>query len=114
MNKSTVERLTGCEVVKIGPREWKLLYQPPLTGTGHKEKDVLQDLHDKFWKIRKTEVFIRDGHKCVVCCSPFHIECDHIVNRSQGGTHDPSNLQTLCNNCHSAKTWLKGRWAKNA
>jgi len=29
---------------------------------------------------------------------------DHRIPRRQGGTDDPSNLQTLCASCHSAKT----------
>jgi 5-methylcytosine-specific restriction protein A len=29
---------------------------------------------------------------------------DHIVPLSRGGTHDESNLQTLCASCHSRKT----------
>ena len=29
---------------------------------------------------------------------------DHIINTAQGGTDDPTNLQTLCNPCHDKKT----------
>ncbi len=32
------------------------------------------------------------------------IERDHILPQSQGGTHEVSNLQWLCSNCHSMKT----------
>lgn len=31
-------------------------------------------------------------------------EVDHITPKAEGGTDDPSNLQTLCNTCHKAKT----------
>jgi hypothetical protein len=29
---------------------------------------------------------------------------DHIVPRARGGTHEDSNLQPLCKNCHDAKS----------
>lgn len=29
---------------------------------------------------------------------------DHIVPKTQGGTDDASNLQTLCERCHNVKT----------
>jgi len=31
---------------------------------------------------------------------------DHVVSRRNGGTNDPSNLQTLCDSCNSAKSGL--------
>lgn len=34
--------------------------------------------------------------------NPLHT--DHIIRREDGGTDEPSNLQTLCQRCHSAKT----------
>ena len=50
-----------------------------------------------------------------LCEDPFGIHgrrpvpgdhVDHIVPLSRGGTHDESNLQTLCASCHSRKTVL--------
>ena len=32
------------------------------------------------------------------------LEVDHIVPQWEGGTHDLSNLQVLCANCHALKT----------
>jgi len=51
---------------------------------------------------------IRDAHlklepNCRVCGQPGkHV--DHIKPLRQGGTHDESNLRTLCASCHSRKT----------
>lgn len=38
------------------------------------------------------------------------LDIDHIVPISQGGSrNDPSNLQTLCPNCHRVKSLLEAR-----
>ena len=36
-------------------------------------------------------------------------ELDHIIPLVDGGTHDPSNLQTLCTPCHKKKTAQEAR-----
>ena len=36
-------------------------------------------------------------------------ELDHIVPLVDGGSHDPSNLQTLCTPCHKNKTAQEAR-----
>ena len=58
-------------------------------------------------------VFIRDRWICQDC-GRFCVEkagapglwphCDHIVPKSQGGSDEPHNRQTLCGSCHSVKT----------
>lgn len=43
------------------------------------------------------------------------LDVDHILPRSMGGTHHPSNLRTLCPNCHRLKTLAeRGLYAKEA
>ncbi|WP_082745449.1 MULTISPECIES: HNH endonuclease signature motif containing protein [Alphaproteobacteria] len=37
---------------------------------------------------------------------------DHIVPKHRGGTDDESNLQSLCDPCHKAKTAREGRKAR--
>lgn len=34
----------------------------------------------------------------------MNLECDHIVNKAQGGTDDMDNLQSLCKPCHDKKS----------
>jgi 5-methylcytosine-specific restriction endonuclease McrA len=33
-----------------------------------------------------------------------YLSVDHVVPRSKGGTHDASNLQTLCTECNGRKS----------
>lgn len=48
-----------------------------------------------------------------LCADPFNVhdgapplatDVDHIQRKRDGGTNDPSNLQSLCHSCHSRKT----------
>ncbi len=51
-------------------------------------------------------VLERDAHQCVSCGkSPPKVilEVDHKVAFSKGGSHDMSNLQTLCFDCNRGK-----------
>ena len=56
------------------------------------------------WRYLRQRVFHRDGFACVKCGSRRRLECDHIVPVSDGGTHEPENLRTLCRDCHIAVT----------
>jgi 5-methylcytosine-specific restriction protein A len=56
------------------------------------------------WSARRSRILQRDGYRCVVCGSKVGLAVDHITPRSQGGTDEDSNLQTLCKRCHGTKT----------
>jgi hypothetical protein len=52
---------------------------------------------------RRAELFRRDGYQCVNCGGP-RVTPQHVVKRSQGGSHDLDNLLSLCGgrpgDCH--------------
>ncbi|TKX40008.1 HNH endonuclease [Halorubrum sp. CGM4_25_10-8A] len=60
------------------------------------------------WNTRRREVYERDSYRCQNCKaggnSPRDIElhAHHIVPVSKGGSHNISNLKTLCKDCHNA------------
>ena len=114
MNKSSFEYQTGKRLKKTAPGAWDVLDDGirvgGIKGVGT-DAVLIQSLFNEFWKARKKQVFDRDGYKCVECGSPFQIECDHIVNRSQRGNSSMENLATLCRKCHYDKTNLLGKWA---
>lgn len=56
------------------------------------------------WLRRRAAAFARDGYRCVECGSRWRLECDHIVPRAEGGTHDLANLRTICRDCHIGLT----------
>ncbi len=56
----------------------------------------------------KVRVFKRHNGVCPKCTrkmEPHKWQCDHIIALINGGKHEESNLQPLCNSpCHSDKT----------
>lgn len=56
----------------------------------------------------RLRCFRRDDFRCRRCgVGPTVVnplEADHILNRSQGGSDELDNLQTLCQRCHRWKT----------
>ena len=57
------------------------------------------------WMKKRRAALERDLYGCRAC---GHIgmdnEIDHIVPLEQGGSNSMHNLQTLCRDCHAAKT----------
>ena len=50
----------------------------------------------------------RSGGRCERCGKRGRLTCDHIIPRSQGGSHSLANLQMLCPACHGRKTATEG------
>lgn len=58
---------------------------------------------------RVQDRIARKADDCCQTCKrriggKLRAECDHIIPLILGGQHRESNLQLLCNECHSAKT----------
>jgi hypothetical protein len=59
----------------------------------------------------RRRVLFRDGHQCVIagCQSRSRLQPHHLIPYSQGGTHDPENLVTLCWFHHHVVVHQQGR-----
>jgi hypothetical protein len=74
-----------------------------------KRKEIISSIYDYFltyppdWDARRAEVFIIDGRFCSVCRSKSQLQVHHITPLSKGGSNHLSNLQVLCESCHSVK-----------
>lgn len=54
----------------------------------------------------RTYVFERDRNCCQSCGQTnqqTELTIDHIIPLARGGSHDLSNLQTLCRSCNAKK-----------
>ena len=58
--------------------------------------------YNKEWA-RKSKYQLSIEPLCRMCERPAKCT-DHVITKAAGGTDDPSNLQSLCWSCHSAKT----------
>lgn len=55
----------------------------------------------------RHEIFRRDNHTCQSCGAKaphVKLQPDHVIPVALGGSDDPSNLQTLCEDCNSGKS----------
>lgn len=52
---------------------------------------------------QKIRIHDRDAWMCWWCGGITNLSIDHIIPRSQGGTNDDWNLQTLCVSCNQDK-----------
>jgi 5-methylcytosine-specific restriction endonuclease McrA len=53
------------------------------------------------WRHQRALVRQRDGGVCRNCGSTDRPQVHHVIPARYGGTHDLSNLVTLCRSCHS-------------
>lgn len=64
------------------------------------------------WQRVRKSVLVRDGYRCAQCGAiDISHEVDHIIPLEAGGAAvDDTNLQTLCEVCHGAKTAQEANW----
>ena len=56
--------------------------------------DITKKVKDIVWE--------RDGHRCIICGSPYAMPNSHYIRRSQGGLGIEENIVTMCLTCHQA------------
>lgn len=67
----------------------------------------MSDSYPPDWDRRRKLVYRRDNYQCQKCGryggphGNAELHCHHIRPKSKGGSHHPSNLQTLCWRCHN-------------
>lgn len=64
--------------------------------------------YGKAWVRLRQQALRRDAYLCQPCRANGRVtpatEVDHITPKAKGGTDDMSNLQSICHDCHTAKT----------
>lgn len=82
------------------------------TPSGWKPDQVRGNRHQRgygtAWEKLREDIMRRDHGMCQPCLRSGHTtiatQVDHIVQKADGGTDDPANLQAICEPCHREKT----------
>lgn len=82
---------------KLIPRASK-----PLVAKVRRDKEQAYGTYGSWMELR-ARVIKRDGNKCRRCCSPNHLQVDHIIPVARGGKSIMANLWTLCAFCHAKR-----------
>ena len=69
------------------------------------------------WAMIRQHVYAHDAGRCQYCAARvelFKCHIHHALELSEGGTNHPSNLKTLCIDCHKNRhpfmKTVKERW----
>ena len=83
-------------IVEVASFDIQKIKNPNITGKEYQQGDQMD-----FWNVREYVLF-RDGHRChgKKGCKNKILNVHHIKSRKTGGD-SPSNLVTLCKECHS-------------
>lgn len=88
---------------RYGKRDWRFATEEELEQQEREKKSSPTKQKAKIPAALRTEVFERDGYKCLCCGTQKKLRCDHVLPESLGGPMDASNMQTLCESCNSKK-----------
>lgn len=68
------------------------------------------------WERTRRRILARDHGLCQPCLERVvttqGTEVDHKLSKAEGGTDDDANLQTICRECHRAKTQAEAARAR--
>ena len=89
--------------IEVGKFDMQKMKDPAIQGVGYQYGDLYG------YQTVKQYVLARDEYKCQVCRKTGgKLKIHHIIYRSQGGTNAPSNLITVCADCHTYKNHQPG------
>ncbi|MFC4501738.1 MULTISPECIES: HNH endonuclease [Streptomyces] len=68
-------------------------------------RNTVRGPEQRAWdRVIRPRVLVRDGFACSLCGARERLEVDHVVPVARGGAWTLENAQTLCQDCHAAKS----------
>ena len=94
-------------IIEVASFDIQKIMNPDIQGKEYQQGEMLG-----YYNVREY-VFHRDNHTCQNpnCKNKNdekYLQTHHIIFRSNGGTDRPSNLITLCSQCHTPENHLEG------
>lgn len=106
LKRATVLLVTGrAEPLELIGKTWQMR-SPSLTLEVPEHIRLRCGESKRLWKtppVNRREVLRRDGHVCQYCGSKRQLTLDHVLPRSQGGSHTWDNVVTACAPCNARK-----------
>lgn len=89
--------------IEIGKFDMTKMINPNISGKEYQHGTLYN------WNNVKYYVLARDNYTCQVCHKKHKkLNVHHIIFRSKGGSDRPSNLITVCTDCHTTKNHQPG------
>lgn len=89
--------------IEVGKFDVQKMMNPDIEGVEYQQGETYGYYDVRYY------VFARDNYTCQVCKKKGKIlQTHHVVYKSKGGTDRPSNLITVCTDCHTHKNHQKG------
>lgn len=89
--------------IEVGKFDVQKMMNPDIEGVEYQQGETYGYYDVRYY------VFARDNYTCQVCKKKGKIlQTHHIVYKSKGGTDRPSNLITVCTDCHTHKNHQEG------
>jgi 5-methylcytosine-specific restriction protein A len=83
------------------------------SGWTRRERPAFRERYPGTWETTRARVLQRDGFACQICARrgvlSYAITVDHVIALGHGGSHHESNLQSVCDRCHVAKSAAERR-----
>ena len=106
MTIKRAERLTGYEIRELPPERDKVYFgafdgqRLVARASGLVEWQALKELVDRVYLLHSRISMQQHGWRCARCRSRRPLQIHHRKYRSHGGTHELSNLEPVCWDCH--------------
>jgi rRNA maturation endonuclease Nob1 len=107
MKQRKAERLTGCEIRRIGGASAKVSYGAYdadgnlVAEATHAIEDLaLEFLVKKVYQVHSVQALKDNNWRCARCRGAMRLQIHHRRYRSHGGTHRVENLEPVCAGCH--------------
>lgn len=78
-------------------------YEAELRRTSYRTAFIPRKVRPAIPTSLRTQVYARDGYRCISCGVDRPLSLDHVYPYSLGGEDTLENLQTLCRSCNSRK-----------